>query len=48
VVAHNGINNIYYSVNPTKTAMNKKPKKEDIAAVEYLLGDLDPKDGEKS
>jgi len=46
--AHNGTSNLYYSVNPTKTAMNKKPAKIDIAAVEYLLGDLDPRDGEKS
>jgi hypothetical protein len=28
--------------------MNKKPAKTDIAAVEYLLGDLDPLDDEKS
>jgi hypothetical protein len=48
VHAHNGTANLYYSVNPTKTAMNKKPAKVDIAAVEYLLGDLDPKDDEKS
>jgi AAA domain len=46
--AHNGTSNLYYSVNPTKTAMNKKPAKTDIAAVEYLLADLDPRDDEKS
>ena len=46
--AHNGTSNLYYSVNPTKTAMNKKPAKTDIAAVEYLLADLDPRDNEKS
>jgi AAA domain-containing protein len=46
VGAHEGKSNLYYSVNPTKKAMNKKPKKVDIAAVEYLLGDLDPRDDE--
>jgi Mesyanzhinovviridae DNA primase len=40
---HDGKRNIYYSVNPTKYAMSKKAKKTDIAAVEYLLGDLDPR-----
>ena len=40
--------NLYYSVNPTRTAMKSKAKKVDIAAVEYLLADLDPKDGETS
>jgi hypothetical protein len=43
---HNGKRNLYYSVNPTKSAVFKKAKKADIAAVEYLLADLDPADGE--
>ena len=43
---HNGKRNLYYSTNPTKTAMTKKAAKTDIAAVEYLLADLDPADGE--
>src|SRR5262249_22447116 len=43
---HNGKWNLYYSTNPTKTAMTKKAAKTDIAAVEYLLADLDPADGE--
>jgi predicted P-loop ATPase len=43
---HNGKANLYYSVNPTRKAMNKKAAKTDIAAIEYLLGDLDPADGE--
>ena len=47
VSAHMGKSSLYYSVNPTKTAMNKKPKKTDIAAIEYLLGDLDPLGDEK-
>ena len=43
---HNGKWNLYYSTNPTKTAITKKASKADIAAVEYLLADLDPADGE--
>src|SRR6516225_9150362 len=43
---HNGKRNLYYSTNPTKTAMTKKAAKADIAAVEYLHADLDPADGE--
>jgi hypothetical protein len=43
---HDGRRNIYYSVNPTKTAMTKKAAKADIAMVEFLFADLDPADGE--
>src|SRR6516225_8682104 len=46
ISANNGKRNLYYSVNPTKTAMTKKPSKTDIAAVEYLHTDLDPHDDE--
>jgi Virulence-associated protein E-like domain len=46
VHAHNGRSNLYYSVNPTRTAMTSKAKKADIAAIEYFLADLDPKDDE--
>jgi predicted P-loop ATPase len=45
---YNGTRNIYYSVNPTRHAMSKKAAKADIAAVEYLLADCDPNDGENS
>jgi hypothetical protein len=45
---HNGKRNLYYSVNPTRTAMDKKAAKTDIAAIEYVLGDLDPAPGETS
>ena len=38
--------NLYYSVNPTRTAMRKKPTKADIARIEYLPGDLDPNSNE--
>ena len=48
ISSHVGKANLYYSVNPTKEAMNKKPAKADIIAIEYLLGDLDPADSEKS
>jgi hypothetical protein len=44
---HDGTRNIYYAVNPVKTAMSKKASKEDIAAIEYLLSDLDPENDEK-
>jgi putative DNA primase/helicase len=45
---HNGKRNIYYSVNPTRTRMNKKAARTDIAQIEYALADLDPKDDETS
>ena len=43
---HDGKRNIYYSVNPTREEMSSKAAKKDIAKIEYLLADLDPKDGE--
>src|SRR5262245_23123031 len=43
---HGGAANIYYSVNPTKRDMNRKAKKEDIAAAEFIFADLDPRDDE--
>jgi hypothetical protein len=48
VSKHDGTSNLYYSVNPTKTALSKKPAKTDISSIEYLLGDLDPRKDEKS
>jgi hypothetical protein len=48
VIKCNGIRNLYYSVNPTRGAVVKKAAKTDIAAIEYLLADLDPKAGENS
>jgi hypothetical protein len=41
-----GKENLYFSANPTRRAMSKKAAKADIAAIEYLFGDLDPKDKE--
>ena len=48
VCENDGKRNQYYSVNPTRMPMNKKAAKKDIAAVEYLLGDLDPRNDETS
>ena len=45
---YDGNRNLYYSVNPTRTALSKKTAKTDIAAVEYALADLDPNEGETS
>jgi hypothetical protein len=39
---HNGKRNVYYSTNPTRSNILKKAAKTDIAAIEYLLADLDP------
>ena len=46
VSKYNGERNLYYSVNPTRKAMTSKAAKTDIAAIEYLLADLDPKEDE--
>jgi AAA domain len=43
---HNGRRNLYYGVNPLRTAMAKKASKEDIVAAEYVWADCDPADGE--
>jgi hypothetical protein len=44
--AHNGKANLYYQVNPTRTPMFKKAAKTDIAAIEFIPVDLDPRAGE--
>ena len=46
VAQHNGKRNLYYSVNPTRIVLTNKASKVDIAAIEYLPGDLDPKPDE--
>ena len=38
--------NIYFSVNPTIEAVTKKASRQDIASVEYLHVDVDPRAGE--
>jgi hypothetical protein len=45
---HNGKLNLYYAVNPLRSLMWKKAAKADVAAIEYLLADLDPAAGETS
>ena len=46
VAKYDGRRNLYYSVNPTRTALTSKAAKTDIASVEYLMADLDPAKGE--
>jgi hypothetical protein len=46
VAKHNARRNLYYSVNPTRAPMDKKPEKADIAAAEYLFADCDPREDE--
>lgn len=41
----NGRRNIYFSVNPVRTALTKKAKKSDIRAVAYFQVDIDPRPG---
>lgn len=48
VDANDGENNVYYSVNPTRTVLAKKASKADIAAIEFALADLDPNADETS
>src|SRR5262245_284536 len=43
---HNGKRNLYYSPNPTRAPLRKKAKKTDIAAIEYIHFDGDPRDDE--
>ena len=45
-LAQNKINNVYLSVNPTSKPLNKKPNKADIARLEWLHVDVDPRAGE--
>lgn len=42
----NGVRNVYFSVNPTIEKVSKKAEREDIASVDYLHVDLDPRAGE--
>ncbi|KAA0214582.1 MAG: hypothetical protein DWB43_10720 [Lautropia sp.] len=42
----NKTHNIYFSINPAAKALNKKPTKADIARLEWLHVDLDPRAGE--
>ena len=46
VCGHNNERNLYYSVNPTRTPLNKKAAKTDMTAIEYIHFDGDPRDDE--
>lgn len=43
---YNGHSNCYFSVNPPRGPLSKKAEREDIAQVDYLHVDLDPRIGE--
>ena len=43
---HNGERNLYYSVNPTRRETTSKAAKTNIAAIEFALADLDPREDE--
>jgi hypothetical protein len=43
---HDGKRNLYFTLNPTKGPISKKPTKQDIGAVEFVHADLDPRDDE--
>lgn len=40
---HNGRRNLHFAVNPLRRSMTKKAAKIDVAAIEYLFADLDPR-----
>ncbi len=44
--AQNKTHNVYFGINPTAGALNKKPTKADIARLEWLHVDIDPRAGE--
>ncbi|HZV03633.1 MAG TPA: VapE domain-containing protein [Gemmataceae bacterium] len=48
IAAHNDEKNIYYQVNPVRSAANKKPQKTDITQGEFVQADLDPRDDESA
>jgi hypothetical protein len=39
--------NLYWQPNAVRSGINRRPKKEDIAAVRVLQADIDPVDGER-
>ena len=42
----NGKGNLYFTVNPLRAPLDKKPKKTDIAALAWAHTDIDPRPGE--
>jgi hypothetical protein len=47
VERNNGVRNLYFSVNPTRTTMFSKAAKVDISAIAFVLSDLDPRADER-
>jgi hypothetical protein len=43
---HNGVANLYWSVNPPNRELDKKARREDILEVRLLHVDIDPRAGE--
>ncbi len=43
---HDGQRNVYWSVNPTRVAMDKRLTKDDVAAIRFLHVDIDHRAGE--
>jgi AAA domain-containing protein len=46
IAGHDGEMNLYWTPNPTRKPMTRKPKKEDIGRADFAFVDLDPKPGE--
>ena len=42
---YNGVHNLYYAPNPVRVK-DKKASKTEVSAIEFLLADLDPNEGE--
>ena len=45
IKAHNGQKNLYWGVNRIRTPLHKKATKGDVATLDFLHVDLDPRDG---
>jgi hypothetical protein len=48
IAAHNGRKNLYWTLNPTRQRMNRKPTKADIARFDFAHVECDPLPGERS
>jgi hypothetical protein len=46
ILLHNNKRNLYLGTNPTRKGLVKKAAKIDVVAIEFVLADLDPADGE--
>ncbi|WP_296029660.1 DUF5906 domain-containing protein [uncultured Alcanivorax sp.] len=46
IEARQGVKNLYFHVNPVRQALNVKASKEDVARLEWLHIDIDPRAGE--